>query len=570
MPSDAPSAAPPAAADAATTASDPPAETASDAPTWDRERLLHRLPTILLLGYVVVAFPVLLFGYGRYHWFFRDEWMFFTERMAIEPASYFEPFNVHPAAGPVLVYQVLWNVFGIDSYRPYQAVVIALHLTAVVLLHRVMRRSGVRPWLAAAYAAVFVLYGPGDQNILWAFQVGFSGALVLGLTHLLLADHDGPLGRRDAVAVLAGIGAVMTAGVGPILVVVTAATVLLRRGWRAAAALSAPVAAVYLAWYLIEHADSSGPLGSPTTARLAEWIWWSVSGTFVGIGHHRILAVVAAALAVGGLAWAWAAGLGRWRRGDHAAWRATRGRLAAPTSMLVGSVLWAATTGWGRWFTGFNGSRADRYVHIATALALPAVAVGAEQVARRWRATVPVLVVLALIPLPPNADALRPEVFGRPYMEDRERIITNAVRVPFAREVPRDVQPIADAYDGELTIGWLLDAYDAGKLAVPDHPISPALENELRVRLGLAQRSGDPRPTPCTDPDTEAGDLRLDRGDEIVIRGPVRVVYLDDGGPASRPVPFETRDGTRLVAELDGLTVRVTAPAPSAGYCAPS
>ena len=54
-------------------------------------------------------------------------------------------------------------------------------------------------------AASFVLFGPGEDNILWAFQIGFAGALVLGLTQLMLADHDGPIDRRDWLGLLAGL-----------------------------------------------------------------------------------------------------------------------------------------------------------------------------------------------------------------------------------------------------------------------------------------------------------------------------------------------------------------------------
>ena len=44
---------------------------------------------------------------------------------------------------------------------------------------------------------MFVLFGAGAQDILWAFQITFTGALVFGLVQLLLADHDGPVDRRD-------------------------------------------------------------------------------------------------------------------------------------------------------------------------------------------------------------------------------------------------------------------------------------------------------------------------------------------------------------------------------------
>ncbi len=58
------------------------------------------------------------------------------------------PHNEHISVLPILVYRALWHLFGLHSYDPYQLCVIALHLTAAVLLRAVMRRSGVNPWIA--------------------------------------------------------------------------------------------------------------------------------------------------------------------------------------------------------------------------------------------------------------------------------------------------------------------------------------------------------------------------------------------------------------------------------------
>src|SRR6476469_8764255 len=44
--------------------------------TWSSEQ--WALATFI--GYVVVAFPVVLFGLGAYHWFFRDDWFFIAGR----------------------------------------------------------------------------------------------------------------------------------------------------------------------------------------------------------------------------------------------------------------------------------------------------------------------------------------------------------------------------------------------------------------------------------------------------------------------------------------------------------
>ena len=92
---------------------------------------------------------------------------------------------------------MLYSVVGLHHYWPYQLPVILSHLAIAFLLRHIMRRCGVRPWTASLVAATYVLFGPGVDDILWAFQIGFNLAVVFGLAQMILADHDGPLDRRD-------------------------------------------------------------------------------------------------------------------------------------------------------------------------------------------------------------------------------------------------------------------------------------------------------------------------------------------------------------------------------------
>src|SRR4029078_8190653 len=97
-------------------------------------------------------------------------------------------------------------------------------------------------------AGLFVLFGAGSQDILIAFQITFSGALVLGLVQLLLADHAGPLDRRDVMGVLRALGSLLCSGVAiPMIATVGIAALLLGR-WKAAALHTLPLAVVYLSW----------------------------------------------------------------------------------------------------------------------------------------------------------------------------------------------------------------------------------------------------------------------------------------------------------------------------------
>ena len=173
----------------------------------DASRWQARAAALVFGVFIVVAAWALIAKLGNYFWFHGDEWDFLVTRDGGSLGDLLHPHNEHLQLLPIVVYRVLWNLFGLRSYTPYQVPVIALHLTAAVLLRAVMRRCNVNPWIATAAASVFVLFGPGEENIIWAFQIGFTGTLVFGLSQLLLADHDGPFGRRDWFALGFGFSA---------------------------------------------------------------------------------------------------------------------------------------------------------------------------------------------------------------------------------------------------------------------------------------------------------------------------------------------------------------------------
>ncbi|MGH2663648.1 MAG: hypothetical protein ACRDH8_12780 [Actinomycetota bacterium] len=96
-----------------------------------------------------------------------------------------------------MIYRGLYSLVGARAYLPYVAVALIFHVGVAHLLWRVMRHSDVEPWIATGASAMFLVFGAGAGNILWAFQMGFIGPLLLGLGHVLLVDHAGTFDRRD-------------------------------------------------------------------------------------------------------------------------------------------------------------------------------------------------------------------------------------------------------------------------------------------------------------------------------------------------------------------------------------
>ena len=100
-------------------------------------RDLDRFAPWVFGAFVAVAAPLILFHYGSYHWFMRDDFVFLADRTGRYPDLISAYGGAHWVAIPRVIYWVLWQLFGMTTYLPYQATVVALHLTAAVLLRLV-------------------------------------------------------------------------------------------------------------------------------------------------------------------------------------------------------------------------------------------------------------------------------------------------------------------------------------------------------------------------------------------------------------------------------------------------
>jgi hypothetical protein len=510
---------------------------------------------------VGVSAWALLFHLGHYFWFNGDEWDFLVNRDAGHLGDLLRAHNEHPSLLPILVYRLLWRGFGLGSYLPYQVPVVALHLTAATLLRAVMRRCNVNPWIATAAAAVFVLFGPGEENIIWAFQIGFTGSLVFGLAQLLLADHTGPFGRRDWVALgMGGLG-MLCSGFTPITAAVVGAVVLVRRGWRPALFQTAPLAALYSAWWLLIGPDQiMDPYRRAIdVGAIIHFVWVGARATFVDLGGgNRVVAAAFAIVLVVGL---------------YAAWRPLprRERLRQaimPLSLLAGGLVFLVVSGYGRWWIGPNAGNSSRYVHLVAAFSLPALAVAIDALTRRWRVAVAVGVIVLVSGIPHNIgqfDTLPP--FNAGYFASRRELIAALARSPYVTEVPRSTRP--DPLWTTVTAGWLLDALHAGKL--PDLVRArDADDPSFRLRFGLAVIDAPAPAKPCR-VIRKPVDISLRKGDELGVKvGPwtrakdgwffqqaYTMQLLRDGVPVGAPVLVHPDNGHLLRAQLDHLDVRI-------------
>ena len=459
---------------------------------------------------------------ARRLWFFADEWEFLSGRGA-GPHDLLRSHYGHLVALPLLVYRALWWAVGLRSYLFYAGVAIALHCVAAALLWLVMRRAGVRPWTATIVASAFVLFGAGAQDILWAFQIAFTGALVLGLAHLLLADHDGPVDRRDWLGLAAGFLALLCSGVAVTMVAVVGLATLLRRGWRIAALHTVPLGAVYAAWWLGASRGKNRSTGS--VREIVDWCVAGVGRTFGAVGSVIGVGWLIAAVLVAG-------GVLALRQHDR---NSTRNELAVPVAMLAGALVFVVIAALDRSGFGSAGARAGRYLHVTAALLLPALALAIDALLTRWRVVGIAALAVLLVGIPGNIVDAR-DYARRQHLVDAatRRIMLTVPRAPQAAGAPAALRPEPNRAP-TVTLGWLRAGVASGR--VPSARAPSALEAATnRLRLSLMEL--DDRASGACAPLRAPVTLHVLQGDRIGIGGRVQVVLVDRGRAASSPVGF--------------------------------
>lgn len=218
--------------------------------------------------------------------FFFDEWDFLVHR-DLSVDGLLLPHNGHLSTLPVIAYVLLRAIFGTDSYFPYQAVGVIVHVITCVAAARMSNRRSTL--LGIGLLPVLLLLGSGWQNILWPFQIGMMGALLFGLLAVNEASSDYPRDRTVAWVCLS----LLCAGGGVAVAGVVLISFLCRRQWRLTRLL-APVLFCYGLWYLVygESQTQSGNLAKTPTYVLNSAVWSSAGIGSWSFHAGRIVLVV--------------------------------------------------------------------------------------------------------------------------------------------------------------------------------------------------------------------------------------------------------------------------------------
>lgn len=299
----------------------------------------------LLVALLAVTASLAILWLSRSFNFYFDEWTFILTAPDWSWTTYLEPHNEHPVILPRLAYAALLSTVGLRSYLPYMAVLVALHAASAWLLFELVRRRA-GDLLGVAAAALLLVLGAGWENLLWAFQMAFVGAVALGLAAMLAIET-----RRPGLAAALLAGSIMFSGIGLFFGVAVAVRLGLTLERRQELLWLAPVGVGFAVWYLAFGHSGLAPNPPPTAGNIAllpAYVVWGLGSAVAGIigegGSVGLVLLVAASLAVGRA----------WRR---------QGRDPFAFGVATGLLALYVATGLTRAQLGYQQSGSGRYVY---------------------------------------------------------------------------------------------------------------------------------------------------------------------------------------------------------------
>lgn len=210
---------------------------------------LTRNAPALLMALAAIASVVVLLVIQSGLTFLQDEWNMVIHRQGFNADAFFDPNDVHPVPLVVAIYKLCLAIFGMSSVGPERVIAVLLYATTAVLLFLYARKR-VGGWLALFPAVILLFLGPGQNVLLWPFEMTLVGSLAAGLATLLALERDDT--RGDVLACILLVVAMSCSSLGISFALAAGVDVLLKRKRRGLWRLYVPALALalYLLWYL--------------------------------------------------------------------------------------------------------------------------------------------------------------------------------------------------------------------------------------------------------------------------------------------------------------------------------
>ena len=426
----------------------------------------------------------LLYFTRRYD-FFYDEWDYVLGAPTWTLKSYFMPHNEHWSTLLMLWYKVALSVFGARNYHVFMAALLVVDAAVACLLFVLIRqRSG--DVLAIAAAILMLGLGRGSEDILAAFQIGFTGAVAFGLTATLLVQGQNLPVWRLVLASAALLCALMTQGTGLFWWVLVGVDLLFSPARRHYLWILVGPLLAYLVWFAAIGHTTIGSHRSSFSAeallQLASYVPTGIGAAFAGVFglsyRWNELAFAAAAAAVG-IVW--------FKRG----WKIDSLVLGASAGLVAQFVL----TGLVRAQLGDSEAASPRYVWVAAVFVLLILADAARGLP--WnRFTQVSLVLIVVVALVLNGRFLHQQALDKNYLfakQDAELQVTWMLRQ--APDLDGNAKPDATLMP-QVTVGRYLDSRrllgsyltlvdPSGLASIDGAGVNLAFSNDLPAHLAL-------------------------------------------------------------------------------------
>ena len=312
-------------------------------------------------------------------YFVWDEWSYWTERHPLLKAHQFAEFFMREHVGHChAIVMAIWlpldRVFGLKSYLPYVLPTIVAHCAAGFLLFELLCYTRIRPPVAAVTALLYLFLAAAAGNVSFGWQICLVAPIALCYLALLAIERYADGGSRWLawLAVASVMLALASSGVGVTVLVVTVLAATGRGRFALAGLIIAIPGGAYLLWRH-HYTPSFLPLVWWMLGPYATYTRSGLEATVEGIVQIHITAV-AWLLIAGALA---AVGASVIRRDRY--WSVFAATLAGAVffyaSLSTQRALLAAALIPGAQAMGSPFAPSSlRYVHVASALFLPAFA----------------------------------------------------------------------------------------------------------------------------------------------------------------------------------------------------
>ena len=400
------------------------------------------------VGVVAIISFVLSLWINRRSWFIGDDFAILTDRyFAASDGNWSRalllPHNDHLVALPILVFIGLGNVFGLDNHLAYMLPAIFMHIAILFATAMILKKRCASTLTALSAVCCVAFMSAGYEVLMMATNMAHVAPIFLGLYQLILVDHDGDISKRDIVATLLGVIAVICAGTSIPIIAIIALFLILQRQFKRAFLIAVPPAVLWLMWFVEYGTLSHGVKGDTQyttfvkTTQIAQYVIKGLQGSLEAISHISGSSTFLIILCF----------LGLYKHSIKSK------AILMPFCMAVGSVMFYFITGFSR--VTFGAPVSSRYVYLGAIFIIPLVFIGIEslleQVASRhiftlvatiWISAMGVIGFLAATETSPYSNKARIDTI----LEARDLVASGST------EISGTPSP---TFDPDLTVDWI-------------------------------------------------------------------------------------------------------------------